>query len=64
MKLTGKAARPLIRSAVEQFLHAGGSLYLCERDLKQASLGASDVLPGVNIERGSGGVGAIRNACS
>ncbi len=51
-KLTVKGSKRNIRDAVERMERAGGSFYVCERDVKQARLGKKDLLPGVRIERG------------
>jgi intracellular sulfur oxidation DsrE/DsrF family protein len=50
-KLTVKGAKPNVKNAVRQLQRAGGTFYLCERDVRQAGFDAKDLLPGVKIER-------------
>ena len=52
VKLTLKGAKPNVKNAVRQLQRAGGTFYLCERDVRQAGFEAKDLLPGVKIERG------------
>ncbi len=49
-KLTLKGTKPKLRDAVRELQRAGGTFYVCERDLKQAGLAKKDLLSGVRIE--------------
>lgn len=51
-KLTVKGTKRNVREAVRRIQGAGGTFYVCERDVKQAGFSQKDLLPGVRIERG------------
>ncbi len=57
-KLTLKGTRRGVREAVQQMQRAGGTFYVCERDLKQAGLAKKDLLSGVRIERAAAAKGS------
>lgn len=50
-KLTAKGAKADVKTAVRQLQRAGGTFFLCERDLKLVNVAVKDVLPGVRVER-------------
>jgi len=51
-KLTIRGTKRNVREAVRRIRSAGGTFYICERDVKQQGLSQKDLLPGVRIERG------------
>ena len=51
-KLTVKGTKRNVREAIRRIQGAGGTFYICERDVKQLGLSRKDLLPGVRIERG------------